>query len=200
MRIRRLILIVSALLMAAPGLASAADGASEPKASGPRKDPKGITGISPYTEKVNEGTSAFLARDYAKASNMYRQAIEMSPNKPLAHYLMGEALLAAGKLGDAEKAWQDASRFSKDDASLHAKSLFALADLKERQNKWQEAAMAWKEYAAYVGSVKEAKGYPETPQKRQQAFEKHQDLKVKYAKVKERIAQREADALAKKKR
>ena len=75
-----------------------------------------------------------------------------------------------------------------------------LADLKERQSKWREAVVAWKEYGAYVAAVKESKGYPDTPKQRQAAFEKHQDLKVKYAKVKERIAQREADAAAKAKK
>jgi len=165
---------------------------TEAAPSGPKKDPRGQTGISPFMELVNEGSAAYVAQDYAKAIETFQKAIEKEPEKALGHYLLGEAFLADKKLDQAEQSWQTALRFAKA-APMKAKVLFVLADLRERQGRLPEAATAWKEYETFVGNNAGA-GYPATPTARQQAIATHDDLAQKYAKVKERIELRQREA------
>lgn len=162
-----------------------------------RKDPKGITGISPFMELVNKGNAAYVARDYATAATTYQEAVKKEPNRALGHYLLGQAYLADGKIDQANGAWDTALRYAGKDAVMKAKVLFVIADLRERQQKYDEAAEAWKEYGTFVAGNASANGYPATPTERQKAVETHKDLAEKYGKVKERIAQREKDAAAK---
>jgi tetratricopeptide (TPR) repeat protein len=166
-------------------------------AAGEHKDPKGITGISPFMELVNKGNAAYVARDFATAATTYQEAIQKEPNRALGHYLLGEAYLAAGKMEEANSAWDTALRYVSKDAVMKAKVLFVIADLRERQQRYDDAANAWKEYASFVTENQNAKGYAGTPAERQRAIEKRKDLAEKYSKVKERIEQREKDAAAK---
>ena len=79
---------------------------------------------------------------------MYRQAIQLAPKRPLPHYLLGEAQLGAGNLPEAEAALTDAEQSSDDrDPNVRGKILFVIADLKEREKKWDDAKTAWKAYA-----------------------------------------------------
>lgn len=159
-----------------------------------RRDPQGITGISPYMETVNKGNAAYVGKDFAAAADAYRDAIGKEPKKPLAHYLLGEALLASGKLDEADQTWQNALHAAGNDNGLQAKVLFVIADLRERQGKWDEAATAWKDYATFVGAHPDANGYAATATERQKVIDTHKDLAVKYGKVKERIQQRLEEA------
>ena len=164
-------------------------------ADGERRDPEGPTGISPMYEQVLKGDAAYAAKDWDKAIEAYRAAIEKDPSQALGHYRLGEAQLASGKLDDADQAWQAALRASGDkDPVWHAKALFVLADLKERQGKGDEAVAEWKEYASYVGSHPKALGYPATATERQKVIETQKDVAAKAAKVKQRIQQREQEA------
>src|SRR6185295_8307948 len=72
----------------------------------PRKDPENRKGISPYMELVVKGNAAFTARDIPGAIGVFQDAIKMKPDEMLAYYRLGEAELEAGKLDDAEKAWE----------------------------------------------------------------------------------------------
>jgi tetratricopeptide (TPR) repeat protein len=171
---------------------------TEAAAGGPKKDPKGQTGISPFMERVNEGAAAYVAGDYAKAIELFRKAIEQDPDKALGHYLLGEAYLADKKLEEAERAWQAALQHADKDIRTKAKVLFALADLRERQGRLADAATAWKEYESFVNANAGA-GYPATAADRQRAIAAHDDLAQKYAKVKERIEQRQREVSEQKK-
>jgi tetratricopeptide (TPR) repeat protein len=162
-----------------------------------RRDPKGVTGISPYTEIVNKGNAAFVARDFAKAAEIYQDAISKEPKRALAFYHLGEVHRATGKPAEAEQVWQTALKTVGGDAVLHAKILFVLADLRERQGKLEEATSAWKEYGSFVGAHQNAKGYPGSATDRQKVIEVHNDLAAKYAKVRERIEQRIAETSGK---
>lgn len=184
-----------ALSLASPALAGDEDKPAK-KAEGPRKDPEGITGVSPFQELVNKGNAAYVARDFAGAIARYQEAITKRPNHPLGHYLLGQAYLADNKLSEADSAWQSALRYSDKDPVTRAKVLFVTADLRERQQKWDEAIEAWKAYGQFVGANQNAKGYPATATERQKIVEQRKDLATKYGAVKERIAQRERDAAA----
>lgn len=163
-------------------------------ADGVRRDPKGITGISPLYEAVNKGDAAYGAKDWDKAIEAYKAAIDKEPGRAIGHYRLGEAQLAAGKLDDAEQSWRAAAKAAGDvEPQWHAKALLLLADLKERQGKWEDAANGWKEYASYVGGHPKANGYPSTPTERQKAIETRNDVAAKAAKVKERIQQRDQE-------
>ncbi|MBI5537975.1 MAG: tetratricopeptide repeat protein [Deltaproteobacteria bacterium] len=164
-------------------------------ADGVRRDPKGITGITPTFEAVLKGNAAYAAKDWDKAMAAYKDAIEKDSKDPLGYYMLGEAQLAAGKLDDAGQSWQTALKTSANDDVMHAKALFVIADLKERQGKLEEAAAAWKEYGTYAGAHPKAKGYAATATERQKAIDTHNDVAAKAAKVKQRIQQREQEQL-----
>lgn len=166
---------------------------AEAAPGGPKKDPKGITGISPFMELVNEGAAAYAAQDFAKAITTFQKAIEKEPERALGHYLLGEAFLADKKLDQAQQSWETAVRYGDKDKRTKAKAMFALADLMERQGKLAEATTAWKEYESFV-QANAGTGYPATASERQRAVATHDDMAQKYAKVKERIEQRQREA------
>jgi tetratricopeptide (TPR) repeat protein len=168
---------------------------SKAESDGVRRDPKGVTGISPTFEAVLQGNAAYATKDWDKAMAAYKDAIEKDSKDPLGYYMLGEAQFAAGKLDDAGLSWQTALKNSANDDVMHAKALFVIADLKERQGKFDEAATAWKEYASYAGAHPKAKGYAATATERQKAIDTHNDVAAKAAKVKQRIQQREQEQL-----
>ena len=61
----------------APAAAASADAPKGPQ--GQRIDPKGITGISPYTIKLLKADAAYSSRDFAGAIAGYRDAIRDDP-------------------------------------------------------------------------------------------------------------------------
>ncbi|HOU92353.1 MAG TPA: tetratricopeptide repeat protein [Polyangiaceae bacterium] len=157
-----------------------------------RKDPQGIKGISPYWEAIREGDGAYVARDYPAAIAAFKRAVGLMPQKALAHYRLGQALLASGATAEAEQAYQAALRFA-EDPTMKAKALFVLADLRERQRDLPGAAEGW---TAYSGPAQApgANGYPATATARKAAIARWQETEAGYAKVKERIAARVAEA------
>src|SRR5262245_29083845 len=119
---------------AAPkAVAASAGGKKEVK-----RDPAGKRGISPYMELIAKGEAAFVARDISGAVSTFQEAIKLDAEKMLGFYRLGEAMLASGKMEDAESTWQTALG-KKGPDELNAKVLFVLADLRERQHKWQAA-------------------------------------------------------------
>jgi predicted Zn-dependent protease len=169
------------------GMPAAPAAGAEPKA-------KGIK--SPYSVKVQKANAAYVSRDFPGAIAAYREAIQETPNDPVVFYLLGEAQLGGGNIGEAEATWLTAlgKAGSKDD--IRAKLMFVLADLRERQGKWAEAKTAWDEYARFVGSHSVAKGYAATAAERNKAIDTRVDLETKYGAVKQRIEQREKEAAA----
>ena len=77
---------------------------------------------------------------------------------------------------------------AKDD--FHAKLLFVVADLRERQGKWPDAKKSWEEYAQFLSAHPNTKGYAATAAERNKVIDVHVDLEAKYAPVKQRIEQR----------
>lgn len=196
--------LIAALFVAPGALAQGKDKSAKKKADdqasaetagkdGVRRDPKGITGISPYMETINKGNAAYGAKDWDGAIAAYRDAIGKEASKPLAHYLLGETFVASGKLDEADKAWQEALKVATGDDPMHAKVLFVIADLRERQGKWDEAAAAWKEYGGFVASHPKANGYAATATERDKVITTHKDLATKYAEVKKRIEMRQQE-------
>jgi len=143
-----------------------------------------------YSAKVMKGHAAYVARDFQGAIAAYKDAIKDDAADPFAHYFLGEAQLAAGNVAEADASYAAGLRVvaAKDD--IHAKLLFVIADLRERQGKWPDAKKAWEEYAQFLSSHPNAKGYAATATERNKVIDTHVDLETKYAAVKQRIEQR----------
>lgn len=167
---------------------------------GVRRDPKGVKGISPAMELVLKGDRAFVARDLDGAIDAYRDAIKADPEHALAHSRLGAARLAKGDQKEAEAAFVTALRVVGKDASLRAKLLFALADLRERQKNNDEAIGRWKDYARNSEEAKSAVTYPGTASERVSRNETWKKVQADGAEVKARIAKRlqEAEEAARK--
>jgi len=157
-----------------------------------RRDPEGKKGISPYMELIVKGNAAFVARDIPGAKAAFQEAIKSDPGMMLGFYQLGQTETEAGKLDDAEKTYESGlSKKGPDD--LKAKLMFTLADLKERQHKWQAAKDAWASYAAFLQGNPKVKGFPATATERMKQADRRMRDEVEYGKVKERIAKRIAE-------
>jgi tetratricopeptide (TPR) repeat protein len=173
-------------------LGNALANAEPPKGKEIRRDPENKKGISPYMELVVKGDAAFVARDIAGAAGAYQDAIKNDTDQMLAFYRLGEVEIEQGKLEDADKTFETGlSKKGSDD--LKAKMLFSIADLKERQKKWQAAKDAWASYAAYLTGNTKAKGFPGTATERMKQADRRMRDEVEYGKVRERIAKRVAE-------
>ncbi len=158
-----------------------------------KKKEEVAAGSSKYREACSQGNSKYAARDFPGAIEAYRKAIELEPKNPMAHYLLGEAQLAAGSFTEADAAWNRAALESSDkDAALRAKILFVLADLRERQKKWDDAKAAWQVYLDWAAKYPNAGAFAATAQSRQQVI----DAMVKQDKAYEVVRQRIADTKA----
>ena len=178
------------------------DKAAEKKPSdkGPRRDPAGIKGISPFWEALNKGDSALIARDFEAALAAYREAITKEPQNALGHYRIGEAEIAKKDLKEADQAFQAELRFVGANSALKAKLEFAIADLRERQQAYDDASHAWTDYEKHTTDDKTAKGFPATATERKKVIEAWKKTSAESLEVKARIEKRlkEADESVKK--
>ncbi len=168
-----------------------ADGAGSSSGSGKKKSSDVATDASSGSFKpaVTDGSTKYAARDFAGAVAAFQKAIEADPKNPLGHYFLGEAQLANNNLTEAEAAWTRASLESADkDPALRARILFVLADLKERQKKWDEARAAWQVYLDWAAKYPEAKAFTGSGQSRQQMIDAMVKQDKGYAVVRQRIA------------
>jgi tetratricopeptide (TPR) repeat protein len=142
-----------------------------------------------FKDAVQQGTTKYAARDFPGAVASFQKAIEADPKNPLGHYFLGEAQLAAGNMTEAEAAWNRASLEAADkDPALRAKILFVLADLKERQHKWDDAKQAWQVYLDWAAKYPNAGAFAGSGQSRQQMIDAMQKQDTAYAVVRQRIA------------
>lgn len=143
-------------------------------------------------EQIVKGQASFVARDIPGAIAAFQEAIKLDPAKMLGFYRLGEAMLESGNMAEAETAWTTALG-KKGTEDLHAKVLFCLADLRERQKNWQAAKEAWTAYATYVNGNPKSNGYPASADERLKQIDRRVKDEKDYAAVKERIIQREAE-------
>jgi len=153
-----------------------------------RRDPRGIKGISPFTEALKRGDAALLARDMEAAVVAYRDALAQEPENALAYYRIAEAQILKGDLKEAETALVAGLRaVVATNLSLKAKLLFALADLRERQKAYDEASAKWAEYEAFTTEQKDAQGFPASGAERKKVVEAWKKLSADSVEVKARI-------------
>jgi predicted Zn-dependent protease len=157
-----------------------------------RRDPENRRGISPYMELIVKGEAAFVARDIPGATVAFQDAIKSQPGQMLGFYMLGQAELEANKLDDAQRTWE-AGMSKKGGDDLKAKLMFCLADLSERQLRWQAAKDGWAAYSAFLQANPKVKGFPGTAAERIKQADRRMKDEVEYGKVKERIAKRLAE-------
>jgi tetratricopeptide (TPR) repeat protein len=173
------------------GASSRPNGAPSPAQSAALKlDPKGKKGVSPYTVKLLKGHTAYAARDFRAAAAAYRDAIAENVADPTGYYLLGQAELAAGNAAEADASFQNGLKNAGANDEAHAKLLFVVADLRERQARWVDAKKAWELFTEFLVAHPELKASAASGPERSKVLDIHFDLETKYAAVKERIEQR----------
>lgn len=166
-----------------------------PWAASPGYDPANRTHISQFMELVVSGNAKFIARDFPGAIEIYKKAIALAPTNPLGHYLLGEAEIATNNLTEAEAAFTQADNTADKTPQVKAKVLFCLADLKERQKKWDDAKVAWQKYADWSNAHGDAGAIPQTAAARIAAIDEAIKQDKAYDIVRTRIAaEKEAGA------
>ncbi len=122
-----------------------------------RYDPENTTGISRAMEALVLGNQRYVDKDFAGALEHHKRALALAPRNPLAHYLVGETLLALKNPTEAEAAFKQAEGLTDDrNPALRGRVLFVLADFKERDKKVEEAKAAWKAYNEYAAKFADA--------------------------------------------
>jgi tetratricopeptide (TPR) repeat protein len=187
-------LFASLLVLSASAGAEPADAAKPAVAVKPsttaeaRRDPHGIKGISPFTEALNRGDTALLARDLDGAIAAYRDAISKDAQNALGQYRLGEALILKGDLHEAELAFSAGLRLvNAASLGLKAKLQFASADLRERQKAYDQASAQWTEYETFTTAQKDAQGFPASGSERKRVVEAWKKLSADSLEVKARI-------------
>jgi tetratricopeptide (TPR) repeat protein len=141
-----------------------------------------------YTGLCSQGNAKYALRDFPAAIAYYHAAIELDPKNPLGHYLLGEAQLAAGNVADAEASWNRASLESGErDPAMRSRVLFVIADLKEREWKWDDAKAAWQVYLDWANRFPNAAAYPASARSRQQVIDAMLRQDKSYEVVRRRI-------------
>jgi tetratricopeptide (TPR) repeat protein len=150
-----------------------------------------------FDDAINQGCVKYVAKDIPGAIELFRKATQIQPRNPLGYYLLGEAQLGAGSLPDAEAAWLQADQVSDSGpTAVKAKILFVLADLRERQGRWDDAKVAWKRYADFAGTP-DSGAFPESAATRIKDIETMQKQYKDYAIVRKRIRDEDGGALGK---
>jgi tetratricopeptide (TPR) repeat protein len=169
-----------------------------PPAADVKYDPDNIVAISQFEEAASKGTQLYMQKDYAAAVETFRKAMQLAPRNALGPYLLAEAYLAQGNLGEADAAIASAVDLAPTDTKptstfTRAKILFLRADIYERQKMWDQAKTAWQIYVEAANRVPADGGaYPQSGQERMQVIQKTLDLDKKYVAVRERIAAEKA--------
>lgn len=74
----------------------------------PKPGPPAPAPPLPENERlIEKGREAFAVMEYGRAAQRFRQSIAAAPKQPLAHFLLGQALLALGKYDEAVEAITD---------------------------------------------------------------------------------------------
>jgi tetratricopeptide (TPR) repeat protein len=143
-----------------------------------------------YADACSQGNARYAKHDFPGAIAYYRGATELDPKNPMAYYLLGEAWLAAGNVAEAEVALNRASlESSEKDPAMRARILFVVADLKERQWKWDDARSAWQVYIDWTGRFPNSAAFPASARSRQRVIDAMLQQDKAYEAVRRRITE-----------
>jgi tetratricopeptide (TPR) repeat protein len=155
-------------------------------------------GPAEFNDAINQGSLKYVGKETDQAIELFRKATQLQPRNPLGYYLLGEALLGAGSLTDAETAWLQGEQVADSGPpAVKAKLLFVLADLRERQGRWEDAKAAWKKYSDFASGNPDAGAFPESAATRIRDTEAMQKQYKDYAIVRKRIRDEDGGTLGK---
>ena len=189
---------------------------SAPSESEIRKDPKGLTGISPAKEAIADGRKAFARKDYGTALSHFERARSKETDKALAGYLIAQTKLRLADLQGAIEAAK-AARATNPQAPLAAKLLFLEAELLEQKANsekakdkdslrgalvtgWEAARDAWTAYAVYLRVNTTLPDHKATAEDRRAKIADRQQRAKVYGEVRSRIKANEKNRAAKAKK
>lgn len=117
--IRRLALIpILAVLCLALGAGLAAE-EGLPQLAEPKGAPEDIKIADELNRLEKQALSLMQSKNYEKALEIYQQALRLSPNKQMVHYIMGKAYARMGRLPEAEGALKEAIHLKPDLQQAH---------------------------------------------------------------------------------
>ncbi len=192
MRLRTLLVVAVAVGALASTLSFAAAGAGSGAKDAASKSQH------EFSDAINEGCVKYVGKELPAAIELFRKATQLQPRNPLGYYLLGEAELGAGSLPDAEAAWLQGDQVSDGGPpSVKAKLLFVIADLRERQGRWEDAKTAWKRYADFAAQSADAGAFPASAEARTRDIDAMQKQYKDYAVVRKRIRDEDGGLLGK---
>ncbi len=149
----------------------------------------------PAWNAIQRGHRAYVARDFDTAVAAYREAAMSTPPLPVAHYFVACAQRAKNQWAEGIESFRTASRLAGDsDPSLKAKALFGIAMTMEIMGQFPQARQAWLEYKTWCGANVSAQCFPATADGHVAAIDRLVELDRQYAAVRQRIAERAAQA------
>jgi tetratricopeptide (TPR) repeat protein len=201
MRPRTKLGLFSLLSLAAVALAAVPALAVPPKkappaAAKPKEDPEAAT-HKQFLEAIKDGSAKYTSKDVAGAIEAFRKATDLEPRNPVGYYYLGEAQLGNTDLAQAETAWLHASQVSEEGTpALKGKIFFVIADLRERQKRWDDAKAAWTQYGELAAKYADAIPFPNVAKERIASIEAMQTQDKAYDVVRKRIAEENAKKAA----
>src|SRR4030095_8179208 len=174
---RALIVALSIPALALVPLVAAGQPKPKPKAEAPpsdKYDPDNITAISQFMETIAKANQLYMAKDTTAAIDMYKKAVQLNPRNAFGHYMLAEAYLGVGNLGEADAAMTQAlANADARDPALRARVLFLAADMHERNKRWEQARAAWQAYTEQVAKMGGDGGtHPQTAAERIRAVQR----------------------------
>jgi TolA-binding protein len=167
-----------------------------PAAAKPKDDPVAATHKT-YVDTIKDGADKYVAKDVSGAIEAFHKATELEPRNPLGYFYLGEAQVGNKDLDQAQSAWLHASQVSDEGPpSLKLKIFFVIADLRERQKRWDDAKASWEQYGDLCAKFPEGHGFPNVVKERIASIDAMLTQDKAYEIVRKRIAEEKAKGAA----
>jgi tetratricopeptide (TPR) repeat protein len=161
------------------------------KAAAAKPDPAAAT-HKQFLDAIKDGSAKYVAKDVAGAIEAFQNATNLEPRNPVGYYYLGEAQLGNKDLAQAESAWLHASQVSDEGTpGLKAKIFFCIADLRERQKRWDDAKASWEQYSELTAKF-EGSTFPTIAKERIASIDAMLAQDKAYEIVRKRIAEEKA--------
>jgi len=172
--------------VAAPPKKAPAAAEAPPK---PKEDPA-VAAHKQFLEATKDGSAKYIAKDVAGAIEAFQKATQLEPRNPLGYYFLGEAHLGNHDLAQAESAWLHAMQVADQGSlGLKVKIFYVIADLRERQKRWDDAKAAWQQYGELTASPSDGSTFPQVALGHIASIDKMLKQDKAYDIVRQRIAE-----------
>jgi TolA-binding protein len=182
---------LAVLALASAPSAMAVPPKKEPPAAPKPKDEAAVAGHKQYVDAIKDGSAKYVAKDIAGAIDAFQKATELEPRNPVGYFYLGEAQLGNKDLPQAESAWLHASQVSDEGTpAMKAKIFFVIADLRERQRRWDDAKASWEQYGELCAKLfGQQSMFPQVAKDRIASIDRMLEQDKAYEIVRKRIAE-----------